>query len=135
MIRLFSSLLISFALASCDAGFSVIISNKSYNDRQIKIVEMNKYGLQFIDSMLVSDTSDRYFSSNKIESRTKDTSNNSYSFVLEKGKQALLQSGIGSPDSTQQVIIDYNDTILLKKDKRCVIKRKPWSTSVVITVD
>ena len=124
-------------LASCDPGFMVILTNKSSNDKYVKIIDVNKERVQFMDSISVADTSVGFFSNQTVrQARTvKKTSENSYTFTLEKGKEALLQNGIGRPDLNQKIIVDLNDTIFLNNDKRSVIKRKFMSTSVRVSVN
>jgi hypothetical protein len=115
----------------------VVLTNKSSNDKYVKVIDVNKERVQFMDSIFVADTSIGFFSNQTVrQPRTiKKTSENSYSFTLEKGKEALLQNGIGGPDLNQKIIVDFNDTIFLKNDKRSVIKRKFMSTSVRVSVN
>jgi len=125
-------------LCSCDPGYSVILTNRSQVDRDVKVTAVNKDQLHLIDSISVADTSGEGFFSNmtaKQRLAVKKTSNDSYSFVLAGGKEALLQSGIGGPDLNQNIIIDINDTILLRHDRRSVIKRKFMYTSVKVILE
>ena len=124
-------------LASCDPGFMVVLTNKSSNDKYVEVIDVNKERVQFMDSIFVADTSRGFFSNQTARQPriVKKTSENSYSFTLEKGKEALLQNGIGGPDLNQKIIVDINDTIFLNNDKRSVIKRKFMSTSVRVSVN
>jgi hypothetical protein len=123
-------------LGSCDPGFMVVLTNKSSNDKAVKVIDENKERVQFMDSISIADTGRGFFSNTTLRQprAVKKTSENSYSFILEKGKEALLQNGIGGPDLNQKIIVNLNDTIFLNQDKRSVIKRKFMYTSVRVSV-
>ena len=134
MPRLLLLLLSIAALASCDPGYNVIVINRSNNERRIKIIEANKYRLEGLDSIWLRDTSSNW-DTGSARIMEKDTGSNSYSFLLPKGTIATIQAGNGWPDFRQKVILDGNDTILLNKDKRCAIRRRPMMTNVVVRID
>jgi len=137
MARFILFALISGMLYSCDPGYIVILSNKSPTDRHISVINVNQNRLLYTDSIFVTDTSvlDPFLNTaSKQATKIEKTSSDSYSFVLEKGKEAILQNGLGGPDLREKIIVDRGDTILMKKDKRSVMKRKFMSTSVRVTI-
>lgn len=124
-------------LCSCDPGYSVILSNKSQTARHIKVIDVNENKVLSTDSISVADTSDQEFftaAAPKEIVKVEKTSSDSYTFILEKGKEALLQNGIGGPNLNEKIIVEESDTFWLNKDKRSVIKRKFMYTSVRVTI-
>ena len=137
MIRLILLALVLEMLCSCDPGYSVILSNKSQTARRIKVIDVNANKVLSTDSISVADTSDQEFftgATPKEFVNVEKTSSDSYAFILEKGKEALLQNGIGGPNLNEKIIVEESDTIWLNKDKRSVIKRKFMYTSVRVTI-
>ena len=137
MARFILFVLISGMLYSCDPGYNVILSNKSQTARHIKVIDVNENKVLSTDSISVADTSDQEFftgATPKEIVNVEKTSSDSYTFILEKGKEALLQNGIGGPNLNEKIIVEESDTIWLNKDKRSVIKRKFMYTSVRVTI-
>ena len=133
--RLLTLSFIILTLQSCDPGFAVILSNNSNKEKNVTVTKVPRQELLSKDSVIVVDTSHLDFFSDKLSRQSitltnKDTLNNSYSFVLKKGKRALLQGGMGGPDYNQKIVIDNSDTILLRHDKRTVIRKKFMYTFV-----
>jgi hypothetical protein len=127
MIKLIVLLIFVVLLTSCDPGFSVVMQNNSGVPKNIEVLPANKRKLDYVDSMDILDSSLRVkipvvINRNKL----------SYSFMLEQGKKAILQQGIGGPDLDEIIVINKTDTILLKKDKRVIIKKHGISTSVKV---
>ena len=140
MLKFIVVFFISLFLISCDPGFAVVLSNNSNTTRVRKIIETNKYKVARIDSIRMADSSKNTFFERDIPIATpviaKDTTANTYSFILEKGKKALIQHGMGGPDMSQKIIVATADTIAIqKKESRVKIKRRLMSTSVHITVE
>jgi hypothetical protein len=134
------SLAVSLTLTSCDPGFAVILNNNSDKERNVTVNNISRQELSNKDSMVIADTSSLDFFSDKIKRQkillaSKDTVNNSYSFTLEKGKRALLQGGVGWPNFSQIIVIDNQDTILLRKDKRTLTRKKFMYTLVSTTIE
>ncbi len=132
-------LAISMTLISCDPGFAVILNNNSAKERYVTVSKVPRQELASRDSMTIGDTSHLDFFSDKTKRQNivltrKDTLNNSYSFVLGKGKRALLQGGMGGPDLNQKLEIDNYDTISLKQDKRTIMHKKFMYTFVSTTI-
>ena len=132
-------LAITLILVSCDPGFAVILNNNSDKDKNVTVSKVPRQELLDKDSIAIADTSQMDFYSGNIKRQNiflskKDTLNNSYSFVLGKGKRALIQGGMGWPDLNQKIIVDKFDTISLKQDKRTVIRKKVMYTSVITTI-
>ena len=65
----------------------------------------------------------------------KDTTNNSFSFILKENKSVIIENGMGWPDFKEKVILNENDTILLKTDKRVIVKKKLMYSVTSIYVD
>ena len=136
-IAIFFTLL---SLISCDPGFSVVLSNNSNTTRTVKIVETNRNKVARTDSIPMANNSKNSFfergTAGMIPVISKDTTANTYLFVLEKGKKALIQFGMGGPDMSQKIVVANADTISIhKKEPRVKIKRRLLSTSVHINVD
>ena len=120
MTRLFTLLFILFALSSCDPGYSVNLINQTDGDRNIKVIVTNEYKIKLMDSILIYEPPFPIVSVKIF----KDLKQMSYTFILEKGKTAILQRGIGGPDLTEKIIIENTDTINMKSDKRVKIKKQ-----------
>lgn len=127
MLRLFFLLLLALSIASCDPGFSLVLRNRLPVDKQVRVFVNDKNKFNYIDSIPITDS----FSNIKIPVE-KSPTDFSYSFVLQKGKEAVIQSGLGGPDWTQKMVIGNRDTLVLKTDKRVQVSRKHWSTHVLI---
>ena len=118
--------LISGTLYSCDPGYMVVLDNKSQTDKHISVINVDQNKLLYTESIIITDTSgpDPFLNTAPKQGVTiEKTSSVSYSFVLEKGREAILQDGLGGPDLREKIIVDHGDTISLTKDKRSVIKR------------
>jgi len=140
MARLISLLSILICFASCDPGFSVVLSNNSQADKNITVLVNDKYPFRLRDSVLITDTLVSFFEPYKSHVTNIVThpsqAGNAYSFQLEKGKKVLLQNGIGGPDLSQRIVVNNTDSISLsKKEKRVLIKRKFMYTTVNIKVE
>jgi hypothetical protein len=137
MARFISVVLISGMLYSCDPGYIVVLDNKSQTDKYISVINVNQNKLLYTESIIITDTSgpDPFLNTTPKQGVTiEKTSSASYSFVLEKGREAILQNGLGGPDLREKIIVDRGDTISLTKDKRSVIKRGFMYTAVKATI-
>ena len=124
-------------LTSCDPGFGIVLTNESNRIRQVKVVKAKKNKLRYTDSIAIFYNSGQYFYGDSLLKKTliiKDTSENLYSFHLDKGNKALLEADVGFPNMSQKIIVDNIDTIFLKTDKRVKIKKKGFSTEVTVTI-
>lgn len=127
LVLFFSLLLI---LSSCDPGYVVILNNQSSKDKSIKVLLVNATKLEYMDSIPLIDSLGTL---EKLKIPVCKASNsNSYTFILSKGKRAVLQQGIGGPDLREKVIVDLSDTILLNNDIRVKKEKHGISTSVTI---
>ena len=130
-----------FSLSSCDPGFIVELHNNSKEDQQIKIVGCDSSYLIHMDSLWILDESNPGSIKYGWQAITsKNISENSYTFLLQSGKTAILRKGIGRPkadlsDILNKIIVNYNDTIIVRKDKRVKIDRKPMSTEAIISLE
>ena len=109
-----------FFIEGCDPGYAFIVSNKTANTISIQIIDPNR-SLEHRDSIMVYDTLISEFSGNNIKRKApvnKDNFNNSYSFMLSKYEDALVEYGIGSLRLNQKIIIDEKDTLLLEDQPR-----------------
>jgi hypothetical protein len=114
---------------SCDPGYAVIASNRSTGERKVEVVMTDNRRFQAIDSIFIIDSPSGF----KVPIK-KDKSRLSYFFTLKRGKDAILQQGIGAPDLTEKVIVQSSDTIYLNNDKRVNIKKDGRSTSVTVEI-
>ena len=130
MFKFLSILILLVTLSSCDPGFSVVLSNKSMKERNIKVITVNEQKLTYLDSISIVDSRAQF----KIPV-LRNKNERSYAFALQPGKEAILQGGIGGPDLREKVIVDGTDTILLKGDKRVHIKKHWLGTAVTIMIE
>lgn len=120
MTKAISFLFLLFLLSSCDPGYVVILRNQSIKDKNITVI--NDRRAQSTDSIALTGSLDKQGVA-KI-TVFKDTNKNSYSFLLGKGKNAVLYQGIGGPDLSEKLVIDSSDTLALNGDKRVIITRQ-----------
>ena len=130
MTRRISVLILLFFLSSCDPGHVVILSNQSLKDKEIRVIVADKRKIILLDSIAIIDSENA--PKRFMIAPLKDSTTNSYFFTLHKGKCAILQQGIGSPDLTEKIIVDHSDTILLTNDKRIIKKKEGISTSITV---
>ena len=117
-------------LCSCDPGHAVVISNHSTDSKHVAVVLTNKRRFQALDSITIVDSPNRYQIS-----VLKDVSTHSYSFILEKGTDAILQQGIGAPDLSDKIIINNNDTIALDNKDKVRIQKQGISTLIKVDLE
>jgi len=133
MSRLIFTLVLLLLLSSCDPGFSVILSNQSSTSKNVKVIVTNKDKINYLDSIAIIDS--LYISERLMIAVSKDTNANSYSFILEKGKSAVLQQGIAGPDLTEKIITNFSDTISLSGDRRVIKERKGIGTLITVRLE
>ena len=133
MNRLMPILFFLFVLSSCDPGHVVILSNQSLEDKNIKVIVTDKHKIHYLDSIAIIDSVNAL--GRLMIAISKDSNANSYSFTLEKRKNAVLQQGIGGPDLTEKIIVDFTDTISLIKDKRITTKKEGISTAMTVRLE
>lgn len=116
--------------SSCDPGYVVILNNQSKNIISIEVSGNDSIRLNYKDSIRITDNI------NPTEINTiaikKNTSRDSYSFDLGKGKSVILQQGIGAPKLKEKIIVDHKDTIVLNNDRRVVREKNGISTQINI---
>lgn len=118
-----------FTLMSCDPGYSVVAANRSSGERKIEVVMTDTRRFHALESIFIIESPQGV----KV-SIDKNVNRLSYSFILEKGKDAIIQQGIGAPDFTENIIVENKDTFFLKNDSRVNIKKEGISTSVTIEI-
>lgn len=133
-------LLISLSfLYSCEPYYDVVLTNNSGKTRCVKFIGSDEYKIEKSDSITIAESPSSLNSPEKRVSKEiliKDMINHSFTFYLDSGQSARLQSGIGFPDMNQRVVIDNSDTILLKTDRRIKRKRPNFKNNrIIITVE
>ena len=121
---------VMLTLLSCDPGYVVLISNRSNKEKSIKVIVSHANKVRSRDSIAIITHQKRVnfpVTKNEVEP--------SYFFLLGKGKEAIIDQGIGGPDFRERIVVDNEDTIALRNSRRVMIKRRWMSTSVEITID
>ena len=125
---LFCCLLLVFS--SCSPVYSIVLNNQSAIEKNIKVMVTDRKKLYNTDSVLIS-----RLGKDRTIPLVKDSDNLSFSFLLQKGDDAIIQQGSGGPDMKEKIVIDNTDTIHLQQpDSRVTITKKSLSTSVVINI-
>jgi hypothetical protein len=127
------SFLAASLLSSCDPGSSVMITNKSKADKQIKVycpasAVSSPCGCNSNrDSILTYPNEKDPNRSTFAIPTTKDTAERVYAFVLQAGHTAVIEPlHIGIPCYGKQFIIDNMDTVELKPNGRDFTKTPSW---------
>lgn len=114
-------LAVLLALTSCDPVHTLSVYNASNRNRQLEVVGILR------DSVPVqqTETGGKLGQAKLVTVQSKDEIKSSFTFVLPPGQQANLEFGFGTKPATDQIIIDTEDTVVIKKSAGR-IKNKPF---------
>ena len=111
-IKLAMLFLLLCACASCDPFHSLVIDNKTRDQKHIEVVEMKIINVSGIrDSIRIyRDALKDEFQFSAMTSVKKNVEKNSYSFYLDSGMQVTAEMGFGSRPIARKIIVNATDT-------------------------
>lgn len=116
-------------LTSCDPYHSLVVENRSAEDKHLQVALPRKAYFEPPDSVrlfkIATQSHHAYELMERIAVQDRDTAMNHYSFVLPSGRQALLEGGFGIRPITEWIIINGTDTVKVQERKGKVQKAKP----------
>lgn len=131
LIKLSLFIAIAYTVSSCCHGYHVALHNYSDTAKSVTVTDFWQHYGRFKKVVMIADNPGvNGFTRHRQKELPVivDSTKHSYSFILEKGKRAWLEGGLGGPHPNCKIIIDGRDTIpMVGGDVRTVVKDN-WLT-------
>ena len=104
--------------ASCDPGYSVVVTNRTGKTKNIKYFDK---GRNYRDSVDTWPAGEDYYSTGATLIKVpvqKDSANTAISVMLDDQKSVVLERGMGGANPNAVMVVDGKDTLHVQTDKR-----------------